>query len=162
MALCNNLYTNLPSPLSPSCVPSRRRSLPPLTLSQLISLSLSLFLSFSFSLAAGHPVMASTMSELSLPASPKTLSRAQHCFIQTLFTRGCVMPESDARQLARDAALLSSESSASDFERFWGELNVELGAIHLEMRRVRYPYDKTKYMGIVNKVRRSLVSCTRM
>ena len=65
------------------------------------------------------------------------------------------MPESDARQLARDAALLSSESG-SDFERFWGELNVELGAINLEMRRVRYPYDKTKYMGVVNKVRRTL------
>lgn len=39
------------------------------------------------------------------------------------------------------------------FEGFWGPINMQLNFMNLEIRRIRYPYDRVKYMGIVNKVR---------
>lgn len=44
----------------------------------------------------------------------------------------------------------------TSFDAFWGPINKELGFMNMEIRRVRYPYNKENYMGVVNKVRSEL------
>ena len=41
----------------------------------------------------------------------------------------------------------------TSFDAFWGPINKELGFMNMEIRRVRYPYNKENYMGVVNKER---------
>ena len=55
------------------------------------------------------------------------------------------------KRIAKETGGVRDDSNAS-FEAFWGPVSIELNYMNLEIRRIRYPYDNVRYMGIVNKV----------
>ena len=91
-------------------------------------------------------------------ASAQLRAPAESCAVCRVVLRMGEFPFADSTvcilciKLCVCACTCTIEETTS-FDAFWGPINKELGFMNMEIRRVRYPYNKENYMGVVNKVR---------